>query len=228
MNTVPSEKKSHSADGDRWSPTAGAILGAILIHPVAIAIAWLAGSVMGSGVPMAPTPTYRYGFEGGHAGVEVLLFIYATTLGVIPLLISLVGAGLGFALARHIGRSSATSQPSPSPGATSSSHWQLTAIWASSLLIGEACVGQLNFLFLDSFPSSVLVLLLYGLHFCIWILGAAVAFVKHHDLRVVAGLIGIAVLLPILGPFLPRFVLLLASTGILFFFICHRLYTQRR
>lgn len=228
MNSVRSEKNSQSADGDRWSSTAGAFLGAIFIHPGAFAIAWLKGIVLGASVPMAPTPTYREGYEGGLAGIEELLFIYAITLGLVPLLISLVGAGCGFALARRFGTTSAKSEPSSTPQAGSTSPGQVTAMWASSLFIGQASVQYLIFLALDTpLPSNVGAILI-GLHLCIWGLGAAVAFMTHHDLRVVAGLVGIAVLLPILGPFLPRFVLLSASIGVLLFCIGHRLYTPPR
>lgn len=226
MNNRP--PKAHSVHGSRSSLTAGAFLGAIFIHPVAFAIAWLKGLALGASVPMAPTPTSEDGIAGGFASVEQLLFIYAATIGIVPLFISLVGAVCGFFLTRRFGVFSEKLESVSTRQHAFTSPALITAIWASSLYIGQFCIVSLIFMFFVGPVSTNVSAIFIGLHLCIWGLGAAIAFMKHGDLRVVAGMIGIAILLPILGPILPRFLVLTASIAILCLCVSKRVLVSSR
>ena len=106
MGSEFSERHSHTQVTSRQQSIAGAVIGAVLIHPIAFALAWFKGFIAGASVPMAPTPTDRYGLDGASAGIAELFFVYISTLGLIPLLISLVGGGVGFGLARRFGKAS--------------------------------------------------------------------------------------------------------------------------
>lgn len=225
MNDKP--RKSRSVHGGRSSSTAVAFLGAILIHPVAFAIAWIKGLVLGSSAVMAPTPTSMDGFEGAFGGIAELLFFYAVTLGAAPLVISLVGAWCGsilarrFSLARSGSFASTTTQQS-----NASSPALLVAMWASSLTIVQTIVQKLIFGILGPRAWEAFSMIVDGLHIGIWGVGIAVAFWIHRDLRVVASLVGIAIALPIVslvGLWLPPYSLLVLSIGVLLF--C--LYKQR-
>ena len=171
---------------------------------------------------MAPTPTPLHGIEGAFGGIAELLFLYVVTLGVAPLLISLVGAGCGVLLARRF-----TSAPSESFASTppqqfdASSPALLAAMWASSLTIVQAVVQKLIFGILAPETWQAFSMIVHGLHLGIWGVGIAVAFWVHRDLRVVASIVGIAIALPIVfslvGPWLPPYSLLVLSIGVLLF-----------
>ena len=156
--------------------------------------------------------------------MEVLLFIYVVTMGLVPLLISLVGAGLGFALARRFGKTLAKFELSSKPQFQSASPAQLTAVWAASLFVGQSSIQYLIFLSSGAFSWGGLRAILIGLHLCIWILGTILAYLKHRDLRVAAYLIGIAVVLFIVRPWLPSFILLAVSIGFLLFCIVRKVF----
>jgi len=226
MNDTP--RKSHSVHGGRSSSTAAAFLGAIFIHPVVFAIAWLKGVVLGASVPMAPTPTTRHGIDGGFAAIEELLFLYVVTLGLLPLVISLVGAGCGVVLARRLSSAPSGSFASTTaPQSDASSPALHAAWWASLLVIMQTLVQRLLFVILAPNTWNAISTITYGLHLGIWGVGIAVAFWLRRDLRVVAYLLGVAIALPIVipfvGPWLPPYSLLGLSVGVLLF--C--LYKQR-
>ena len=220
-------RKSRSLHGGRSSATAAAFLGAIFIHPVAFALAWVKGLVLGSQTLMAPTPNIQHGIEGAFGGIAELLFLYVVTFGVAPLLISLVGAGCGVILARRFSAEPAGSSAlatTKQPDA-SSPVW-LTAMWASSLTIAQTLIQKLVLVLVGPGTWGVLSTIIYGLHLGIWGVGIAVAFWVHRDLRVVAYLVGFAITLPVvftfIGPWLPPFSLLALSIGVLFFCLYKR------
>ncbi len=222
MNSGHATPEPDASHGQLRLYIVGAVLGAILIHPIAFALAWLKGFITGASIPIAPTPTDRYGLDGASAGIAELFFVYISTLGLVPLLISLVGGGVSFALTHRFGKKSGIYNASTTQQAASSSPALLAAIWASSPVIGQTCIQYLVFLSLETFYWNDRRSVFFLLHLCIWTLGAAVAFGKHHDWRVAAGLIGFAVLLPALGWWLPRYVLLAVSIGVLLFCLSQR------
>lgn len=119
-------------------------------------------------------------------------------------------------------------EASPKPQFESTAPAQLTAMWAASMFIGQSFIQHLIFLSSGTINWVGLRAVLIGLHLCIWILGTTVAFLKHRDLRVTACLIGIAVVLPIVGPWLPRFILLAVSIGFLLFSIVRQVFVPSR
>lgn len=95
-----------------------AILGAFLAQPAAFFLAFLWGVIFGAGEIMASGPGHHTtGLEGGERAIGNLGFVYVISIGVVPIVISLVGAVscvvLAFAIRwlRSTGNSDATKSP---------------------------------------------------------------------------------------------------------------------
>lgn len=82
----------------RYRPTASgcrtALLGAVLAHPLLLALVFVGGAVVGSAAPASgPSPT-KYGFDGGKIAVIYLVLVYIMTAGIAAVVVSAVGAAL--------------------------------------------------------------------------------------------------------------------------------------
>jgi len=77
-----------------------ALLGAVLIHPILLLWAFVEGMVFGANPNFGGGPAidHQFGWEGGVIGVESMLFLYLLTMGLAPLMASVVGAGLSVGL----------------------------------------------------------------------------------------------------------------------------------
>ena len=77
-----------------------AINGAIIIHPVAGAVAYILGAILGCKKFMPDGARVEYGWAGGSHGLETLFLLYFLTFGILPLVLSAIGAGLGVAFSK--------------------------------------------------------------------------------------------------------------------------------
>jgi hypothetical protein len=71
-----------------------ALLGAVLVHPVLFLYAFLTGMVFGARDSWGGNAPTFYGWQGGLEGMKNALGGYLMTLGIAPLILSVVGAGL--------------------------------------------------------------------------------------------------------------------------------------
>jgi hypothetical protein len=83
-----------------------AIYGAVIANVAVFVLAFLAGAIGGVESPMAsgPPPT-DYGAAGGVGAVAIVLLVYVGSLGIVPLVVSAVGAALGWGAVRLLGAS---------------------------------------------------------------------------------------------------------------------------
>ncbi len=214
--------KSNSSD-DRAATVMGAVLGAILVHPLAFALAYVKGFVLGAGggqVPMAPTPTFgtvRYGPSGGEAGVGELLVLYLFSLGIVPLVLSVIGGAAGYRFGPRLASTGSADKPPPSerPVTASSIAW-ITAVWAASLYVVGFIVITMVFRLASSAGADRLYWVTLLIPAVIWVGGAIAAYFWHRSWQVSAALVTIAVLLRVLplDVVVPRYGLL--SVAILF------------
>lgn len=93
-----------------------ALLGAIVAHLVAFGLAFLAGANFGShGFNMIrPGPT-AYGWQGGRNAMESLVITYLFSVGIVPVVVSAVGAGLAVVIWRVCRRKTKDGTPPPEP-----------------------------------------------------------------------------------------------------------------
>lgn len=89
----------------------GAVLGSIIIHFVLYALTYAWGAHFGATDfhPMSatgpdPKAEVHYGARGANNSVEVIVYLYLMTLGLVPLMISIVGSIVGALLAHSIAR----------------------------------------------------------------------------------------------------------------------------
>ena len=75
------------------------IAGAFAAHLFAFVLMFLKGFVLGEGRFMSATGGLEYGIEGGTNGIAMLVFMYFFSYGMVPLVITIVGAILGSAFA---------------------------------------------------------------------------------------------------------------------------------
>lgn len=90
-----------------------ALLGAILVHPVLFLAVFLSGMVFGARDSWGGNAPTFFGWQGGLEGVKNALSGYLMTLGLVPLGLSVAGAGLcvgACLLARLRGRNRANSR----------------------------------------------------------------------------------------------------------------------
>lgn len=74
-----------------------ALLGAVLVHPFLFLLAFTSGAIAGAGkfTLYHPTgPRTEYGLQGGLNGCGEVLGVYFLSLGIVPLLVSGIGAVL--------------------------------------------------------------------------------------------------------------------------------------
>lgn len=69
-------------------------LGALLIHPIVLTLAFAHGFIYGS-YPIAHGPPPGYGIKGGEMAIRYLLVLYLLSFGVLPLVLSGCGLWLG-------------------------------------------------------------------------------------------------------------------------------------
>ena len=87
----------------------GAVFGSIIIHFLLYALTYAWGAHFGATVfvPMSPTgpdpnAEVHYGARGANNSVAVIFYIYLMSLGLVPLIISIVGSIVGALLAHKI------------------------------------------------------------------------------------------------------------------------------
>jgi hypothetical protein len=100
------ERRPSTESGMRVWGCLGAVLGALLVHPLLILIVFVLGTVYGcSGSIMSsgPGPPPEYGLKGGGNAVLMLYFWYLMTLGILPVIVSLGGAAVGGVVGKIFG-----------------------------------------------------------------------------------------------------------------------------
>jgi hypothetical protein len=70
------------------------IYGIVIAHVVVFGVAFGVGATAGAGDIVHPGDVF-YGFQGGMVAMAKVLFTYIVSLGIVPLVISAVGAGMG-------------------------------------------------------------------------------------------------------------------------------------
>ncbi len=190
---------------DRGYAMLGAVLGALLVHPIAFVLAYVKGFVLGAGggqVPMAATRTFgtvRYGLSGGEAGVGELLVLYVFSVGIVPLVLSVIGGAAGYRFGPRLASTGSVDNPPPDerPATTSAIAW-ITAVWAAGLYVIGFVVMTTVVRLGSSAGWEVLRWLLPLLHAGIWGGGAIAAYFRHRSWQVSAALVTIGVLLRVL------------------------------
>lgn len=77
-----------------WDRRGAGCLGAFLVHPVALGLAFTHGYVYGS-YPFVLDARPGHGVDGGLGATRTLVWLYAVSLGILPLAISAVGVFIG-------------------------------------------------------------------------------------------------------------------------------------
>lgn len=79
------------------SSSSGGCAGAIVANLLAFALAFIFGFLFGASPPMHPqgAAANAAGIEGGMSAVAGLIFVYFKSFGIVPILISVVGASVG-------------------------------------------------------------------------------------------------------------------------------------
>ena len=149
----------------------GALLGAILVHPIIFALVWFRG------------------IESGMDGVGELLVLYFNTPSVPLLLFSAIGGAIGFAVVRHIhklrGQRIELTTVIVMDRAASI---RITAAWASAIYLADLLISQLSRLLSGTAGWTLLIVYL-----TVWMIGALAAYIHYRSWRIAVWLVGIGV-----------------------------------
>ncbi len=76
-------------------------VGAVLVHPLLFVLAFLKGAIFGHAQPIVMGAAsghgdVKTGAAGGMNAVEEVFIGYVMTLGIAPIIVSVIGVGLGY------------------------------------------------------------------------------------------------------------------------------------
>ncbi len=102
MTEHRSKISGESKPGNRSKAVPGGLIGAILIHLIAFALAFAQGFLFGASLPLGHAPVAN-GFTGGEYAIQTVLLFYFVSSGIIPLVLSVIGYLIGRRLSRRTG-----------------------------------------------------------------------------------------------------------------------------
>ena len=108
LQTEPAPREQSGAEPPWNSSTSGcraAVLGAALVHPLLFLLAFAWGAIFGArGGSMAsadPGPV-QYGWEGGECAFASLFWGYISSCGMLPLIVSNIGAAVAVGARQYL------------------------------------------------------------------------------------------------------------------------------
>ncbi|MCO8124096.1 hypothetical protein NHH03_20295 [Stieleria sp. TO1_6] len=221
MNSDSAPPLSHTRSST-WSwMIKGTIIGVVSVHLVLLIFAWIKGAIWGSsGDPsgLFPGSTGRaveHGWTGGMNSAIELLALYAFSLGVIPLFLSILGAIAGFVICSSLRwRQAADSIEDPFVTTGKISIVRSILVYAAAAYTTAALTWGLTFESIGPMGwTGSLLWPLQVLNIAIWGTSAIAAYIRYRHWQIAAGVVAIGVSLYLLHSyyFLPPFGLLLGA-----------------
>jgi hypothetical protein len=84
-----------------------AVFGALIVHPLLFFVAFLCGACFGASrldLFLADNLPTEYGLNGASNACERALIIYLWSIGIVPLIVSAIGAGLALGVGKDFRR----------------------------------------------------------------------------------------------------------------------------
>ncbi|NQV28675.1 MAG: hypothetical protein HQ518_30350 [Rhodopirellula sp.] len=207
MTEHSSKNSAETRPGNRSDAVPGGLIGAIVIHLIVFALAFAEGFLFGASLPLGHGPAPADGLTGSEYAIKTVLLFYFVSVGIIPLVLSVIGYLLGSRLVRRIERRRSPQQTLAQQNArvNHSIAWTVT-LWAAGLQICTFLVarGYMTLLKLSETGFTAENLRwIEPLVVVVWLIGALAAYIRCQCLQVSAWLIAIVVLLRLLAVFRP-------------------------